>query len=619
MNPMERAWEELRDRYSGGDDFDMAFSYDRHGNIEINDPNAAGYFLGVKPINDTRLDYTTSGLQNKQEIALTVPTIDSWNESDDIHFGDAGDGRAVAWIRFGETTDHDYGRANAALDRLSTIYGNLRAKYGDGWRSQASSHEIQEYKTVELEFDRWKNGRKVLVIDEIQSKRHQEGRERGYISKEKERELREKFEKAKERFFALDESLREKYGSDFVNAESNDEYMEILSPEDYREYMNAQMDFSDARLEMNNPRYDAVPDAPFDKNWHELAMKRMLRYAAENGYDVVAWTTGDQQAERYNIGDVVANVDYRLNDDGSYHVDTMSKLGYQIGSIPTTFNSEQELADVFGKEIARKIASNLEENKKIIAEAIQEKKDIRDWRRSQGIDQDSPEYEGVLEKYAAADEKLSRARKGYTLSESDFRIGGEGMKGFYDKMLPAFMNKYGKKWGVKVEDIDLPNLENGLTMHSVPVTEEMKASVMEGQVMFRMRGENESAMDFTQSVVDAYYSKYNDLAETVVSPVNEATAREHEYTLEELKKIYGQYEAEKDIITIFAQEENYDGDRIEISLFHESIHKLAEFYPYLVKAGEWMMDNADRFNTFAGFRDIIVDEYESEWHHEEML
>ena len=51
-----------------------------------------------------------------------------------------------------------------------------------------------------------------------------------------------------------------------------------------------------------NETQDAIPAAPFEKNWHELAMKRMLRYAAENGYDKIAWTTGDQQADRYNLG-----------------------------------------------------------------------------------------------------------------------------------------------------------------------------------------------------------------------------------------------------------------------------------------------------------------------------
>ena len=66
------------------------------------------------------------------------------------------------------------------------------------------------------------------------------------------------------------------------------------------------------------------------------------------------------------------------------------------------------------------------------------------------------------------------------------RIGGEGMKGFYDKILPSFMNKYGKRWGVTVGDVTLPNVEESArTMHSVDVTEDMKASVMEGQPMFK--------------------------------------------------------------------------------------------------------------------------------------
>lgn len=47
------------------------------------------------------------------------------------------------------------------------------------------------------------------------------------------------------------------------------------------------------------------------------------------------------------------------------------------------------------------------------------------------------------------------------------------------------MNKYGKKWGVKVYDIELPNVEEaGRHMWAVDITPEMKESVMQGQVMF---------------------------------------------------------------------------------------------------------------------------------------
>ena len=33
----------------------------------------------------------------------------------------------------------------------------------------------------------------------------------------------------------------------------------------------------------------------------------------------------------------------------------------------------------------------------------------------------------------------------------DLKVGGEGMKGFYDKMLPNEIGKYVKQWGGKVE------------------------------------------------------------------------------------------------------------------------------------------------------------------------
>jgi hypothetical protein len=78
------------------------------------------------------------------------------------------------------------------------------------------------------------------------------------------------------------------------------------------------------------------------------------------------------------------------------------------------------------------------------------------------------------------------------------RIGGEGMKAFYDQMLPSFMNKYGKKWGVKVQDVTLPHLAKpSSVMHSIDVTDAMRESVMQGQPMFR--------------IIDDYKEKFSDL------------------------------------------------------------------------------------------------------------
>ena len=193
-----------------------------------------------------------------------------------------------------------------------------------------------------------------------------------------------------------------------------------------------------------------IPDAPFDKNWHELAMKRMLRYAAENGYDKMAWTTGEQQAERYDMSRDVEN-------------------------IKSTDNTIEEASDgtPIAKDITIRTVSGTDINMSVDANGM-----VR------GGEYNGKQITDVLGKELG---EKAMQKGDHTLTTPDLKIGGEGMKGFYDKILPTFMNKYGKKWGVKVGETELPSLgEDGLTMHSIDVTPEMRESVMQGQVMFRL-------------------------------------------------------------------------------------------------------------------------------------
>ena len=358
-----------------GDDFSIAFD-DLGGELVIADEEAASALLGSgNIINSTRLDYTTEGLENKREIALTVPTIEPYNASDEVHFGDAGGGRAVAWVRFGETTDSE--------------------------------------------------GNRVLVIDEIQSKRHQDGREKGYISSRTQ-------ELQKERT-----ALYEKMYSDGLSVEEHNRYVELGEL------------LADASL-------GGVPSAPFEKNWQELAMKRMLRLAAEEGFDKVAWTTGEQQAQRYDMSRQVESIDVEENtveefSDGTpvaknITISTANGMDIRIdtdadGVIHGGEYGGRNIADVVGKELAVKIMQP----------------------------------------------------GNFKLEGEGLRIGGEGMKGFYDRILPSFVGKYTKKWGAKVGTVEMPNLEQNNVMHSVDVTPAMKESVMEGQTMFRFIGERGAA------------------------------------------------------------------------------------------------------------------------------
>ncbi len=441
----DAAHDAMVDRFGG--DFDIAFE-DLGGELAIANEEAAATLLGSgNIINSTRLDYTTEGLDNKREIALVVPTIEPWNQSDNIHFGDAGEGRAVAWVRFGEATDED--------------------------------------------------GNRVLVIDEVQSKRHDEGRAKGYKSEARLKELEREYENIMDEHAALTKEILHDAGYAYKGESEGvyDEDMQVKaeigllgSDEQLARRVELSKRLADVSNEHGNLR-NAIPDAPFDKNYHEVVMKRMLRYAAENGFDKVAWTKGKQQAQRYDLAKHVSSIEYKPLANGHYNVIAYSSLGYPLDGVPMVYDSEQAIAEVFGKDIAQQIAQDVEENRRKAAEteqALSELKEKRKELRRRGVDEDSAEFEETLEEFSRLSNELSETQSAKFIEGTDLSIGDEDRNALYDEMIPRFMNKYVKKWGTKVGEATLPNVEEaGRTMWSVDVTPEMRESVMQGQPMFR--------------------------------------------------------------------------------------------------------------------------------------
>lgn len=139
------------------------------------------------------------------------------------------------------------------------------------------------------------NGRNVLFIEEMQSDWHQQGRERGYKSKDL---LQKNFRDwLKENGHDLSE---EEIKSNFNNEESDL----------FKKYREEQ----DAAFENAN----AVPDAPFKNTeaWSSLALKRIIRLATEQGYDAVAWTPSNVHVERWGTDRItwVKNENYGVYD-----------------------------------------------------------------------------------------------------------------------------------------------------------------------------------------------------------------------------------------------------------------------------------------------------------------
>lgn len=474
----EIAFNQMEEKY--GSEFNEAFNL-LGSTLEVYDELEASRFIANWTIDERRMECTTQNLDNYHELAFWVENIASWDKTDLVHFGEVGQGRCIGWVRFGDTiekrklTDTEIRhkldampgieawtcRKGGGLDGADLYFppgynsrkpfsyimqrqGETTANYvpfkGSPYICHSLRDAVRQYN--ELNVPRTEDTR-VLVIDEIQSYRHQKGRKKGYRMTEEELEAHKKhYTDIYERHKEYRSSLQEKYGTD--------SFAELVNGDEQQKLDNFKAQMKEVYDSLLNDS-DRVERAPFEKNWHELCMKRMLRYAAEEGYDKLAWTTGQQQEIRYDTAKYI-DVVRRATDD---------RLGrlYYVKLIQNQYESRfhtndegritgssdgwdgENVEDVFGKDMAQQIM-------------------------------------------AMQPETLLQVGGKSTRSKSNINQ-------LYDNILPQFMNRYGKKWGIVVRPLELSNIAevNGyhdrpFLMHSVDVTPAMKQSVMQGQPMF---------------------------------------------------------------------------------------------------------------------------------------
>jgi len=250
------------------------------------------------------------------------------------------------------------------------------------------------------------NGEKLLHIEEIQSDWHQQGRDRGYATPESLQELRaaelrhkllkQQLEQAKTSAASAEASLartepmfqqpdvRARY--DAARIQANNELMDLMP-----QVLKAQAEVQDIGHKLNN----VVPNAPFKKNWHELALKKMIHHAAEKGYHGIVITPGQEQTNRYDLSKHINDIRY-----DPYHKQLIA-TGHR-GEAINKIAEPHELPSYVGKDVAEKLLK-------------------------------TPISQGM-----------------HKLSNLDLETGGEGMKGFYDKIVPSFLNQFGKKYGAQV-------------------------------------------------------------------------------------------------------------------------------------------------------------------------
>jgi len=327
-----------------------------------------------------RPDLKLPGGENYREILLKLPTFDPNKEKQLMEL--------EANLRRMNPVNFPPGYLDSMKDEVAKLKAE-KASFGQEYKS---SHWTQPNVLAHMRVqDRvGPNGEKVLHVEEIQSDWHQAGRSKGYKS-------------------------------DVTTKINDEDYQRGLQLQ--RQDINGEPLTQAERQEMQDiqNRHIAslsaikVPDAPFKKNWHELAMKRLINYAAENGYDKIAITPGKLQIDRYEEA-LRKNLDALEYEP---YIDDSGKQLYEVSGFKgknEVFKEDavtpEKLQELLGKDTAKKISEGF-------GDSLAEERPLRpNWKRIQS---------------------------------SDISVGGEGMKGFYDQMLPAYLNKFGEKYGAKVK------------------------------------------------------------------------------------------------------------------------------------------------------------------------
>lgn len=330
------------------------------------------------------------------------------------------------------------------------------------------------------------NGEKILHVEEIQSDWHQAARDARkkkikFLMKEKgvdeatartmvpedygykKEGIELQIEKSNKKLAELEARHRDLYRQ-LVNLPDS-EKEKFLKLEAERNEIGEQIKgVKDERNLLDDWRMNSVPDAPLKQNWHELVMKRLLDDAARNGYDKVVITPGSKQAERYKLSSHIDNmrvspeykglrqISWRPRQSGAEQALKFDSEGTVTDSMLTGLRGKN-ISDVFGKELALKIMN---------AEPYQQ-------------------FEGL-----------------------DLDVGGKGMIGFYDKILPSYLNDYGKRYGAQVGTYNLPDPN----VHHIPTMADIQRGGME------MFGRADLTPEETLQVENAFRAQRN--AETAI-------------------------------------------------------------------------------------------------------
>lgn len=351
--------------------------------------------------------YKLPGGKNYKELLLTMPNKNKFPKDWTITYSDSKN-KWVVYDKEGNYQGESFNKEVAIENALNKIKSNFHSGHFD--EPNILAHVRFDERTDS-------NGRKVLFLEELQSDWAQKGKKDGFKQKYRD-DVRE------------DENVWVVYRSDGTFADVSKD--KAKTPEEARAIADKYT------IHWNKQFIQGVPDMPFKKTdqWVNLALRRMMIYAAENGFDRIAWTTGEQQADRYDLSKQVDKVLVSKYKDGYTLKVLLPDRAFNNDQTLIGENlTEAQLEERIGKDLTQKVISdNLPLGQTNV-------------------------YEGL-----------------------DLKVGGEGMKAFYDNIVPNAANKIGKPFGANVEIVKISNMGN---QQSIPITEKIREQAEIGMPLYK--------------------------------------------------------------------------------------------------------------------------------------
>jgi hypothetical protein len=330
-------------------------------------------------------------------------------------------------------------------------------------------------------------GQKALHVEELQSDWGQHARKYGTLNQSEIADRRNA-----ERAVVVSRAQFKQREKELANAMHNHDDMSHPDVQQAAQaYHDAKQAFheADSHAEKFEAMGRTVPEGPYinkTENWTDLGLKRALTEAARGNYDKLVYTPGETQGKRYDLSQTIETL-------AAYPKDPDKKTLRLVAVSPNdediVFDKEMhvdELDKHVGKDAADKIRSEISWPEAQHGHEIYNLSslyggsihDTEEEARS-AINQYPESIRGNLGVRPSTKKSLGRQT---VIDGLNIQHGGEGMKGYYDKLLPERLLKLAREHDPEAQlghhVVEGSNERNHITLPGLTITPRMRESIL---------------------------------------------------------------------------------------------------------------------------------------------